>query len=90
MNEMKWNGFSKIFIIYKKDVFYPIGGHLIEGNIKVQLILNVLTYIGNYGEENYREDNTYLNSTTKLITWSTDLNEWYKEITDRILESVSS
>ena len=75
----------------KKDVFYPIEDHLIEGNIKVQIILNVLTYIGNYGEENYREDNTYLHSITKLITWSTDLNEWYdKEVTDHILESFSS
>ena len=75
----------------KKDVFYPIEDHLIEGNIKVQMILNVLTYVGNYGEENYREDNTYLHSITKLITWSTDLNEWYdKEVTDHILESFSS
>ena len=75
----------------KKDVFYPIEDHLIEGNIKVQLILNVLTYVGNYGEENYREDNTYLHSITKLITWSTDLNEWCdKEVTDHILESFSS
>ena len=75
----------------KKDVFYPIEDHLIEGNIKVQIILNVLTYVGNYGEENYREDNTYLHSITKLITWSTDLNEWYdKEVTDHILESFSS
>ena len=75
----------------KKDVFYPIEDHLIEGNIKVQLILNVLTYVGNYGEENYREDNTYLHSITKLITWSTDLDEWYdEEVTDHILESFSS
>ena len=75
----------------KKDVFYPIEDHLIEGNIKVQIILNVLTYVGNYGEENYREDNTYLHSITKLITWSTDLDEWYdKEVTDHILESFSS
>ena len=75
----------------KKDVFYPIEDHLIESNIKVQLILNVLTYVGNYGEENYREDNTYLHSITKLITKSTDLNEWYdKEVTDHILESFSS
>ena len=75
----------------KKDVFYPIEDHLIEGNIKVQLILKVLTYVGNYGEENYKEDNTYFHSITKLITWSTDLDEWYdKEVTDHILESFSS
>ena len=75
----------------KKDVFYPIEDHLIESNIKIQLILNVLTSVGNYGEENYREDNTYFHSITKLITWSTDLDEWYdKEVTDHILESFSS
>ena len=80
------------YLSYVKDmVFELFENYLIESNIKVQLILNVLTYVGNYGEsENYREDNTYLNSITKLITQSTDLDEKYKEITDHILESFSS
>ena len=67
-----------------------IENHLIESNIKIQLIFNVLTFVGDYGKENYREDNTYLHSITKLITQSNNLNEIYEEITDHILESFSS
>ena len=79
------------YLSYVKDmVFELIENYLIESNIKIQLILNVLTSIGDYGEENYREDNTYLNSITKLITQSNNLNEIYEEITDHILESFSS
>ena len=79
------------YLSYVKDmVFELIENYLIESNIKIQLILNVLTSIGDYGEENYREDNTYLNSITKLITQSNDLNEIYEEIRDHILESFSS
>ena len=79
------------YLSYVKDmVFELIENYLIESNIKIQLILNVLTSIGDYGEENYREDNTYLNSITKLITESNNLNEIYEEITDHILESFSS
>ena len=79
------------YLSYVKDmVFELIENYLIESNIKVQLILNVLTSVGDYGEENYREDNTYLHSFTKLITQSNNLNEIYEEITDHILESFSS
>ena len=79
------------YLSYVKNmVFELIENYLIESNIKIQLILNVLTSIGDYGEENYREDNTYLNSITKLITQSNDLNEIYEEIRDHILESFSS
>ena len=79
------------YLSYVKNmVFELIENYLIESNIKIQLILNVLTSVGNYGEENYREDNTYLNSITKLITQSNNLNEIYEEITDHILESFSS
>ena len=75
------------YILYVKDmVFELIEGYLIESNLKVQLILTALTYVGDYGSEDYREDNTYLHSTTKLITRSIDLYEWYKEITNHILE----
>ena len=79
------------YLSYVKNmVFELIENYLIESNIKIQLILNVLTSIGDYGEENYREDNTYLNSITKLITQSNNLNEIYEEIRDHILESFSS
>ena len=79
------------YLSYVKNmVFELIENYLIESNIKIQLILNVLTSVGNYGSENYREDNTYLNSNTKLITQSNNLNEIYEEITDHILESFSS
>ena len=79
------------YLSYVKNmVFELIENYLIESNIKIQLILNVLTSIGDYGEENYREDNTYLHSITKLITQSNNLNEIYEEITDHILESFSS
>ena len=71
-------------------VFDLIENYLIESNIKIQLILNVLTSVGDYGYENYREDNTYLHSITKLITKSNNLNEIYEEITDEILETFSS
>ena len=80
------------YLSYVKNmVFDLIEVHLIESNIKIQLILNVLTSVGDYGEsENYREDNTYLHSITKLITQSNNLNEIYEEITDEILETFSS
>ena len=79
------------YLLFIKDmVFDLIEKYLIESNIKVQLILNVLTSVGNYGEENYREDNIYLHSTTKLIIRSTNLNERYNNSTDHILESFSS
>ena len=80
------------YLSYVKDmVFELIEKYLIESSIKIQLILNVLTSVGNFREENYREDNTYFHSITKLIIQSTDLNEWYdKEVTDHILESFSS
>ena len=45
-------------------VFDLIENYLIKSNIKIQLILNVLTFVGDYGSENYREDNTYLHSNT--------------------------
>ena len=79
------------YLLYVKNmVFDLINNYLIEGNIKIQLILNVLTSIGDYGSENYREDNTYFNSKTKLITQSNNLNEIYEEITEYILELFSS
>ena len=79
------------YLSYVKNmVFDLIENYLIESNIKIQLILNVLTSVGDYGFENYREDNTYLHSITKLITKSNFLNEIYEEITDEILETFSS
>ena len=79
------------YLSYVKNiVFKLIENYLIKSNIKIQLILNVLTSVRDYGEENYREDNTYLHSITKLITQSNNLNEIYEEITDHILESFSS
>ena len=79
------------YLSYVKDmVFELIENYLIESNIKIQLILNVLTSVGDYGSENYREDNTFFNSKTKLITQSNNLNEIYEEIIDYILESFSS
>ena len=80
------------YLSYVKNMVIDlIEDHLIESNIKIQLILNVLTSVGDYGEsENYREDNTYLHSITKLITQSNNLNEIYEEITDEILETFSS
>ena len=79
------------YLSYVKNmVFDLIENYLIKSNIKIQSILNVLTSVGDYGSENYREDNTYLHSTNKLITQSNNLNELYKEIIDYILESFSS
>ena len=75
------------YLSYVKNmVFDLIEDHLIESSIKIQLILNVLTSVGVYDSENYREDNTYLHS----ITQSNNLNEIYEEITDETLETFSS
>ena len=79
------------YLSFVKDkVFELIENYLIESNLKIQLLLNVLTSVGNYGSEDYRGDNTYRYSTTKLITLSNDLSEWYNNSTDHILESFSS
>ena len=79
------------YLLYVKNmVFDLIENYLIESNIKLQLILNVLTSVGDYGSENYREDNTCLYSNIKLTTPFNNLNELYEEITDHILETFSS